>query len=197
MGYKRRQLSLLVFYFCDRKTPCQHCISRGVQDRSSYQETKPKSQSQNRGGYSDSVSFDAEDSSELGYMKHGPGALQEIERTNVVSQSRKKQVDITQQSQRSIREMLPKKPIIDNLIDIFFKEVNRVYEMLYEPTFVRDYKLWWQGIVLADTVKEAHEIGLHLELCRNLASATSTKNYGDGHFGSFMFGIGEKDPLES
>jgi hypothetical protein len=116
----------------------------------SYQETKPKpSTSRERGESSDSDSLEMDKSAELGYMKHGPGALQEVDRANLVSRPRKKQFDLSHPSQQNLRtmqRMLPKKPIIDKLIAIFFKEVNRVYEMIYEPIFMRDYELWWSQL---------------------------------------------------
>ncbi|CRG92388.1 RNA replicase polyprotein [Talaromyces islandicus] len=85
----------------------------GVADRCSYQQSQPgPSPSRARGKTSDSDSLDVDESGELGYMKHGPGALRELDSANSVSRPEKKRVDITyssQQNQRTMQRMLPKK----------------------------------------------------------------------------------------
>lgn len=109
-------------------------------------------------------------------MKHWPGAVQEVDRANFVSRPRKKQFDTSrpsQQNQQKIQRMLPKKSIVDSLIGIFFKEVNRVYEMIYEPIFMRDYELWWSQ--LHDTGTNTDFALLILRIC--ILSAQSVKSF--------------------
>lgn len=146
-------------------------------DRCSYQETKPKpSTSRKRGESSDSDSFDVDKTAQLGYMNHGPGALQEVDRANLVSRSQKKQLDtghLSEQNRPSIQRALPKKSIIDSLIAVFFKEVNRVYEMIYQPLFMRDYELWWSQ--LHDTGMNPDFELLILRLC--ILGVQSVKGY--------------------
>lgn len=145
-------------------------------DRCSYQDTKSKpSTSREPVETSDSDAFDIDESAELGYMKHGPGAAQEVHRENVASRSRKKQFDSShpyEQNQPSIHRMLPTKSIVDILIARFFKEVNRVYEMIYEPLFMRDYELWWSQ--LHGTDKNTDFALLIVRLC--ILSIQSTKS---------------------
>ena len=50
----------------------------------------------------------------------------------------------TRQEIREKLRVLPKRSIIDYLVQNFFKEVNWIYEMIHPPTFLSQYRSWWQ-----------------------------------------------------
>lgn len=42
-----------------------------------------------------------------------------------------------------IQQLMPKKTVIDDLITTFFRQINRIYEMIYEPVFMQQYNDWF------------------------------------------------------
>ncbi|KAH8697821.1 fungal-specific transcription factor domain-containing protein [Talaromyces proteolyticus] len=139
---------------CDRKSPCRHCISRGVAGRCIYQEQpkQPINQTSNKkpashgSEGSESNASDFEESSDLGYTTHGSGALREIEKIASFPPPKARVGrggSTCLLNRHIIQQSLPHKTVMDLLTRTFFKEINRVYEVVYEPIFWRDYDEWW------------------------------------------------------
>lgn len=63
-----------------------------------------------------------------------------------------------------IDEKLPSRIIIDKLVQIFFQEVNWMYEAIYPSTFLSRYQKWWKDNQSAE-IEDIIFATLVLRLC--------------------------------
>lgn len=71
---------------------------------------------------------------------------------------------------------LPKRAILDCLIQNFFKEVNWIHEMIYSTSFLTQYEAWWD--MLSRARMEDLEFGvLLLRICAYSAQFLPSRGY--------------------
>ena len=71
---------------------------------------------------------------------------------------------------------LPKRPILDCLLQHFFKEVNWIYEMIHPTTFLTHYEGWWNSC-LEERVQDIEFGVLILRVCAYSAQFLPSRAY--------------------
>lgn len=71
---------------------------------------------------------------------------------------------------------LPKRAILDCLVQNFFKEVNWIHEIIYSTSFLTQYEAWWE--MLSSARMEDLEFGvLLLRICAYSAQFLPSRGY--------------------
>ena len=73
-------------------------------------------------------------------------------------------------------QRLPKRPVLDRLLQNFFKEVNWIYEMIHPTTFLAHYESWWHSDI-EDWIHDIEFGVLMLRVCAYSAQFLPSRAY--------------------
>ncbi|EEU48682.1 uncharacterized protein NECHADRAFT_103177 [Fusarium vanettenii 77-13-4] len=145
---------------CNREWPCNHCQKRKVADKCRFKDANhpacEKAASENlrkrrlnNEGSTESEDFDSEDLDgdgidALGYMPGHVlfGLTSQAEIIKASAREFFKDPKIFPQLERAL-QVIPPRPYTDILVQNFFNNANFHYYLIYPPSFLEQYQLWW------------------------------------------------------
>ncbi|OAQ97901.1 hypothetical protein LLEC1_04570 [Akanthomyces lecanii] len=143
---------------CNREWPCDSCRRRKVPDGCRYHETTAPADSANdissekvdifpnQPSHRDSLN--ASDGQVLEVLAERAFVNLGIDSTPREDAPPEQKLDMVQlgsstQFDRLI-ELLPQRPLMDNLVQLFINDINFHYYIIYPPIFLQDYHIWWE-----------------------------------------------------
>ncbi|KAM6531773.1 hypothetical protein FSOLCH5_001225 [Fusarium solani] len=145
---------------CNREWPCNHCQKRKVADKCRFKDANQpageKAASENlrkrrlnNEGSTESEDFDIEDLDgdgidALGYMPGHVlfGLTSQAEIIKASAREFFKDPKIFPQLERAL-QVIPPRPYTDILVQNFLNNANFHYYLIYPPSFLEQYQLWW------------------------------------------------------
>ncbi|KAH7115003.1 fungal-specific transcription factor domain-containing protein, partial [Dendryphion nanum] len=169
---------------CDHQYPCNNCVRRRLPEHCSYSTgphdaDRPSSRTRTRSVRTASVSDvgyqqrlpEENLSSSLGYFEgSGSNLLSLMDKYHLLGKNNLGN-DTTEAIPASVLpemneclKLFPKRPILDSLVQLFFQDVNWMYEMIHPALFLGRYEKWWRTVP-GSTTESLHLGILILRVC--------------------------------